>query len=116
MTYFAMIRVLLEMDWQSSFIRNNQSISTQYAPLLAARADILMHISLENVEKVKSLAHVFTVYHHSQQQLTSLRSWAVLKIPDVQQPGEEPAPFSPFGRSALFQDRRAILSYKIFVK
>lgn len=61
MTYFAMIRVLLEMDWQSSFVRNNQSISMQYAPLLAARADILMHISLENVEKVKSLAHVFSV-------------------------------------------------------
>lgn len=60
MTYFAMIRLLLEMDWQSSFIRNNQSLSTQYASLLAATADILIHISL-NVKEVKSLAYVLSV-------------------------------------------------------
>jgi len=53
MTYFAMIRVLLEMDWQSSLIRNNQSISTQYAPLLAARADIYAHFSRKCGESEK---------------------------------------------------------------
>lgn len=115
MTYFAMIRVLLEMDWQSSLIRNNQSISTQYAPLLAARADIYAHFSRKCGESEKCSLFFQRLASFSAADYF-VQIMAVLKILHFQQPGEEPAHFSPFGRSTLFQDRTAILSYNSFVK